>query len=531
MDAAILVKWLVFSATLGLLIVSLYLIALILKGKFISASFKPKVLAILLVTIPQTIFIMYNIIDNYNSHIQRFPAILAEIAEYLECLFNIHILQVFSVLNPNITNEKLYIWKIFVTLVFMGSISVQLWIIICIYTIGISKLVLDLNGWISTACTVFAVIYDNIQGIYLIYLVLKNKKRRGPETAKVLHRLMLSFLSLAVMDWLGVIEFLSAILFTTISENVLLYNSMLSFAELYTCIHGVFMIYIFKQLTDFTFVDHKKKPVELSKVENTVLELTLPIQKYNGFRPSDISKGYVARIPGFLAQCTEFIICLFNIHILQVFSLLNPNITAKKLLAWKIFVTILFFLSIIGQIWILCVIDANYIPLAVLYWNGLASTAFTVFCVLYDNIQGLYLIYLVLKNKKKKGKEAVRILNGLVASLVFLALMDWFGIIVYCAALFVPSIAHDYALVAAIITFVETYTGIHGIFIIYLLKQLTEFTFVDSKRPKLIKTPQNVPPPEPEATIGKKTIPLHLLKGEAHVPISREPSSQPATVL
>ncbi|KAJ3308422.1 hypothetical protein HDV04_001242 [Boothiomyces sp. JEL0838] len=241
-------------------------------------------------------------------------------------------------------------------------------------------------------------------------------------------------------------------------------------------------------------------------------------------------QSYTARIPGFLAQCTEFMICLFNIHILQVFSLLNPNITTKKLMVWKIFVTVLFVLSIIPQVWMLSVIDANQIPFVIFYWNGYSSTAFTVFSVLYDNIQGLYLIYLVLKNKKKKGKEVVRILNGLVTSLIVLAVMDWFGVIVYSGAIFIPAIYNSYDLASAIVTFVETYTGIHGVLIIYLLKQLTDFTFADSKKHRAQRTPQIALPPEPEITFGEKTIPLNLIKGEAKVPVSREPSSQPATV-
>ncbi|KAJ3308181.1 hypothetical protein HDV04_001626, partial [Boothiomyces sp. JEL0838] len=231
-------------------------------------------LALLVITVIQSLFIAYNILDNYSSQILRIPGILAEVAEYLICLLNIHILQVFSVLNSNLTEQKLFVWKIIVTVFFIVSVSIQLWILVALYTTGIAQAVLDLNGWICSIYTIFAVLYDNIQGIYLIILIWKNKKRRGAETAKVLHRLMLTLICLAAMDWLGVVEFLATILFQSISNDILLYNSMMSFAELYTCIHGVSMIYLFKQLTDFTFVDtRKKREVESKPLEDTVLKV------------------------------------------------------------------------------------------------------------------------------------------------------------------------------------------------------------------------------------------------------------------
>ncbi|KAJ3269157.1 hypothetical protein HDV01_001735 [Terramyces sp. JEL0728] len=523
----------------------------VLRGRLISPTFKPKVLAILMITIPQTVFIMYNIFDDYHSYVQRIPGILAECTEYLICLFNIHILQVFAILNPNITEKKLLGWKAIVTIFFIGSIALQLYIILFIYTSGVSPGILEFNGWVSTAFTVFSVLYDNLQGLYLIYLVLKTKKRRGTDTAKVLQGLMLSLIFLALMDWFGIASFLAALLIPAIYDNVLLYNSMITFAETYAGIHGVFMVYIFKQLTEFTFVDNRRvafkeqAPTRNKQIENTKLE-TIPTKtdkraentvleniptrnskrEESPNRHSDITKTIASpNRTRLLAQCTEFVICLFNIHILQVFSLLNPNITKKKLFLWKIFVVGVFLASISTQIWILTYIDDIRIPFIAYYWNGITSTSFTIFSVLYDNVQGMYLIYLVLKNKKKKGKEAVKILNGLVSSLIILAVTDWFGIIIYCLALFVHAIYDNVLLIDSMITFVETYTSIHAVYMIYLLKQLTDFTFVDSKRARAI----NIIPPEPEHTIRKNTIPLVAFKGEVQSPCGD--TSQPATVL
>ncbi|KAJ3317479.1 hypothetical protein HDV06_001533 [Boothiomyces sp. JEL0866] len=201
-------------------------------------------------------------------------------------------------------------------------------------------------------------------------------------------------------------------------------------------------------------------------------------------------QSYISRLSSFLAQLTIYMICLFNIHILQVFSLLNPKITKRMIVIWTVIVTLIAFSAMWSAVYMICVLNFDDMPHSVIKFNTISSTAFTVFAVLYDNIQGGYLIYLVMINKKKKGSEMTKVLNGLVTSLIIVSLMDWFGILVFSIAVFIPSVKYDYELYNGFLTFADTYTGIHGSVMIYVFKQLTELTFVESRcQPKKKETP------------------------------------------
>ncbi|KAJ3269158.1 hypothetical protein HDV01_001738 [Terramyces sp. JEL0728] len=184
---------------------------------------------------------------------------------------------------------------------------------------------------------------------------------------------------------------------------------------------------------------------------------------------------YLQKISGVFALATVYLICLFNIQIIQVFAILNSSITPKKLFAWAIFVTVLFIVCVAAQ-----VIGLFYIgptPALLRKLNSYSSTGYTVFAILYDVGQGIYLVYLVSTNKKKKGAQAMKILQSLVLSMIGLAVMDCFGIVIYAAAVFIPSL-NDIA--ATIVVFSETYTGIHAVSMIHIFKLLKDFTFIDT---------------------------------------------------
>ncbi|KAJ3317475.1 hypothetical protein HDV06_001529, partial [Boothiomyces sp. JEL0866] len=153
----------------------------------------------------------------------------------------------------------------------------------------------------------------------------------------------------------------------------------------------------------------------------------------------------------------------------------------KKLLAWRVFITALFLVMMIPQMWTLFIIDYFEIPPLVLYLNNFTSSIFTIFSILYDNIQGLYLIYLVQSKKKHMGDKATKILNHLVISLVCLSIMDWIGFAIFAIGLFIPAIVDNYILFLSLITFADSYTGIHAVAMIFVLKLLTDFTFVEKK--------------------------------------------------
>lgn len=260
MEIQVAVKWTVFAITLALLVVAIYLIPQIVYKNLVAPIFRVKILIILLITLGHTSLNVYNIIMEYGSYVSRWASFLAQVTIYVICLFNVHILQVFSLLNPNITQSMITVWTIVVSLIAFSAIWSSIWTLGFLNYSYIPNVIIKYNTLSSTAFTVFAVLYDNIQGAYLIYLVLINKKKRGAELSKVLNGLVTSLIVVSLMDWFGIAIFSIATFIPSVNSDMELYNSFLIFADTYTGIHGSAMIYVFKQLTEFTFVDSKIQP-------------------------------------------------------------------------------------------------------------------------------------------------------------------------------------------------------------------------------------------------------------------------------
>ncbi|KAJ3317478.1 hypothetical protein HDV06_001532 [Boothiomyces sp. JEL0866] len=493
-------KWIVFSITLALLIGAVCLTTVIAKGKLVARTFRIKVWIILTVTIVQTGCNVYSIIDGTNSAVSRFPGSLAQWTIFFICFFNIHILQVFSVLNPKITKAKLAISRVAIILFYAPTAITQPWYWVNADVSNIPKTIAIVNNYGVIGFSVFAVFYDNIQGFYLIYLVLKNKKKKGNEFKKVLNVLVISFAILCLMDWIAVIMFACATYIPAISKNQPIYHNLMMLTDTYTGIHGTFMIYIFKLLTDFTFVDSKRYKIKKSKEKNPtqvvhsnvqdvnlnnvwiLLALTIVQTSCNLLSRWKEDKSIFKRIPGCVVQWSIFVICFYNIHILQVFSVLSPSITASKLIYSKILIALLFLPIAVTQWWYILNSDITAIPYLVQMINSYSVTVFVILAMIFDNIQSIYLINLVLKNKKKRGQEFKKVFGGLVRSLIFLSLMDWAVLANFACACYIPIITRNDQLYSTLMYLTDTYTGIHAVSLTYVFKQLTDFTFADNKR-------------------------------------------------
>ncbi|KAJ3316675.1 hypothetical protein HDV06_003053, partial [Boothiomyces sp. JEL0866] len=244
------VKWMDFTITISLQLISIYYIIQICRGKVVAKIFKNMVLIMLFVTLVHTT-INLTLLFNFVQYYQRLAGVFAMTTIYLICLFNIQIIKVFAILNSNITPRKLFAWAIVVTILFIVSVAPQS--IELLYFASEPPAVLGkLNGYASTGYTVFAILYDISQGIYLVYLVFINKKKKGIKAFQILQGLVLSMLGLGIMDCFGIVVYSAAIFIPALSQ---LSVSIVIFSETYTGIHAVLMIHVFKLLKEFTFID------------------------------------------------------------------------------------------------------------------------------------------------------------------------------------------------------------------------------------------------------------------------------------
>ncbi|KAJ3269156.1 hypothetical protein HDV01_001734 [Terramyces sp. JEL0728] len=112
-------------------------------------------------------------------------------------------------------------------------------------------------------------------------------------------------------------------------------------------------------------------------------------------------------------------------------------------------------------------------------------------------------------HKKTKGPEMKQIMNGLVKSLLFLAFMDWLAIGNFALATYTPY-KNDYLVYNTMMTLSNTHTGFHGLFMIYVFKQLTVFTFIGTKstQKKALANPPVGVSTQEQPTLDKSTITL-----------------------
>ncbi|KAJ3318557.1 hypothetical protein HDV06_000385 [Boothiomyces sp. JEL0866] len=165
-----------------------------------------------------------------------------------------------------------------------------------------------------------------------------------------------------------------------------------------------------------------------------------------------IENIYVDRVVDMLALTLVYIICLLNVSILKVFSVLDERITNLKANILTGFISMLYLVPFVSE------------------------TAKLFYGVDYprDNTQSLLLVYLVYRKKTKTNSASFVILKSLVTTLIWLSLFDWIGIAIFAYAIKVgQSPLYHY-----LIIIVQSYTGMHGILMLFAFEKLKDFTFV-----------------------------------------------------
>ncbi|KAJ3261131.1 hypothetical protein HK103_006440 [Boothiomyces macroporosus] len=185
----------------------------------------------------------------------------------------------------------------------------------------------------------------------------------------------------------------------------------------------------------------------------------------------------VSKIAGLLSNTTLFVLCLVDIGILDVFSVLTDGITPAKIKYWTLFVAGLY---LVTSIELVIVLFYDWWPDWLSIWINIGALVLAVFTVLYDNIQGYFLLYLVFLKKntensnitaqvRKTLKKAVLINLGLL-------LFDWATAILYIYITFVNS--QDLDIKFTVLSIIESNIGFHGVFLISVVRNLKELAFI-----------------------------------------------------
>ncbi|KAJ3316676.1 hypothetical protein HDV06_003054, partial [Boothiomyces sp. JEL0866] len=191
---------------------------------------------------------------------------------------------------------------------------------------------------------------------------------------------------------------------------------------------------------------------------------------------------YKPRILAVLSMAVVYMVCIFNISVLKAFSVLNENITEKRLLVWFIIITALYLVSSVGGAGLLF---CGEIPPDI--WaklNLFGTIAFSAFGIVYDNFQTVYIIYLVSKIKKNAiADKQFKSFYHLLFSFILISVIDWCGLVLYCIGVFAKSNS-----IPNLTSLVECIICIHGLMMIEVFRRLKKFTFSTiGKKRKVIR--------------------------------------------
>ncbi|KAJ3273988.1 hypothetical protein HDV01_003658 [Terramyces sp. JEL0728] len=182
-------------------------------------------------------------------------------------------------------------------------------------------------------------------------------------------------------------------------------------------------------------------------------------------------------------------ILFLNTEILLVFSVLNENITRKKIKVFRIVIFVsVFILQLPNNLRVFC---GPTIPPAINQFMASSALLMVLVIVIYDNCQALYLTLLVFWNKKAKSKgkltkDTLNAFKRVLFTNIFILLFDWGAVLIfgYLMATYDADLTlRDFALGQIS----ELNTSIHSCIMIFVIKELKNFTFSDARPKQKVK--------------------------------------------
>ncbi|KAJ3365560.1 hypothetical protein HDU91_002159 [Kappamyces sp. JEL0680] len=199
--------------------------------------------------------------------------------------------------------------------------------------------------------------------------------------------------------------------------------------------------------------------VLISQSVNAITQLVIITELVDAF--------WAHYLQGLLASGVLLAIVHLNLSILSVYQVLDNRISWKLIWAIKIVFWVLF---------LLCEVFYNFQQLLSLYISASTYTSlvYVVVAVLYDNLQSMFLIYIVYKNKHHRDQKVIATTKKLALMTLGLNLMDWVGIGLYSARIFLLPHVELFPVCVNV-------SGLHLNGLLFVFEQLKILTFTGTK--------------------------------------------------
>ncbi|KAJ3319103.1 hypothetical protein HDV06_006662 [Boothiomyces sp. JEL0866] len=256
-------------ANFGIAGLSIYLLYKINYRKAHVKSFKKRFNVILAINLIQCsmfvfIFLMSYVNDEVyivnRFYVNETVAIISNIETCFILLIDIEILRIYSVLNSRITDRKINMFRNFVVGMF----------ILFPFTSHIMYIVFrtSYTSFLGNVCialfSIFVVVYDNLQNIYLALLIYKFKDTKynhelTDEMLEKFREITKFNVAIVTLDWSAVSLYGIFIIFA--SKNTVTYLATYSnYGSIFCiCLHSLGLVYILKMLKDFAVSKKAKR--------------------------------------------------------------------------------------------------------------------------------------------------------------------------------------------------------------------------------------------------------------------------------
>ncbi|KAJ3268910.1 hypothetical protein HDV01_002109 [Terramyces sp. JEL0728] len=198
-------------------------------------------------------YVDINLWNSFQYKIYLVTGVVGSVQLCLIFVTDVEILRVFSILNENITDFKLKIYKICV-LSFYAIVLVFDILAICIDDTQI----FDDSNYLTMVFAPFVALYDNVQSFYLVYLIykFKNQKNKSVQRQKLIDQFskIIKFISfILLMDWIGIACFTASVIDTSELAEYYAYTSLIGLS-----VHNFGMLHVLNMLAQVSIKNTSK---------------------------------------------------------------------------------------------------------------------------------------------------------------------------------------------------------------------------------------------------------------------------------
>ncbi|KAJ3253558.1 hypothetical protein HK103_000466 [Boothiomyces macroporosus] len=225
------------------IIISIYTITVLLKLKHIQ-SYTPYMIVLQIFSISQVA--MTADLSFYSRTKIEVILILWVFVTIGAVFINLKVLKLFSVLCPaSVTDSRIYLAAVFFFV--LGLIPVGMRTAILVFDISPSNYINPLAGYFTLGFILVCLIYDNLQSVFLTWIIHSEKQLQGVNISNSTKKAVLVIVVCTLIDWLGVTSQLFN-QFTGMKERY--YFALSNFTASSISIHCSFMLMVFIQLVD-----------------------------------------------------------------------------------------------------------------------------------------------------------------------------------------------------------------------------------------------------------------------------------------